>query len=138
MPDVELLDELPGKPYEGRRPPYKPRKDSEDLRVHAELLMKHPMKWARYPRQLTSWSGKRCADAIREGTITSFDPAHGFESASRDDICYVRYNPDAIDPYKVAYKEGYDAGRKEAIENFRSMIYNLRVEVADYEREARL
>lgn len=93
------------------------------------------MRWAKYPRVLTPRSAARLADAIKEGTISAYDPNYGFESAARNGICYVRYNPDAINPHKVAYKEGYDAGRKEAIEIFRSMIYNFRAEVASYEKE---
>lgn len=133
---VEWVDELPGRPYEAthRNPrPNKPQDRSKDLWDHAAELMANPMRWARYPRPLTWSSATRLSDAIREGTIAAYRPDAGFQSASREGVCYVRYNPEAKNPYNVAYGQGYADGRKDAMSDVGVALWSFRRMVAGIE-----
>jgi hypothetical protein len=137
MANAEWVDELPGKSYEElsqQRNHYRPRDQSKDLYEHAALLIGHPMRWAKYPRPLaTAYSARRMSDAIREGTLAAFDPKLGFQSASRDGVCYVRYNPEAIDPHKVAFREGYESGRRDAMREVAGAVWEFRQWVSSIE-----
>ena len=85
------------------------------------------MKWARYPRTLASHhSEKRMADAIREGTISAYAPERGFEAATRGGLCYIRFNPDAVGHAKVAFDEGYAAGRRDVLNEIHSAVWKVR------------
>lgn len=135
MTNVDWVDELPGEPYEKlspQRKPYASREQSQDLHDHADQLKRNPMRWAVYPRPLKSaGSATRTASAIREGTFAAYSPKLGFQAASRQGVCYVRYNPDAISPHKVSWSEGYEKGRKDAMNEVSTAIWDFREAVSN-------
>jgi hypothetical protein len=128
---VEFLDELPGKPFESRRGLYVPREQSRDLIEHAVILRQHPMRWARYPRPLTKLTAHRMAQAIRDGVIQAYRPDLGFEAASRQERCYVRYNPDRTTGSILTFQEGYAKGRREALAEVAAKIWDFRQSLRD-------
>lgn len=134
---IEFLDELPGDPYEQRLSRLRnnfPRKSSADLYEHAAALTANPMKWALYPRPLASAaSAQRMASAIRESTLAAYNPRNGFQAASREGRCYIRYNPDALDPNKQSYERGVTDGRKSAMEEVAAVVWDMRQGIAKIE-----
>lgn len=135
---TEFFDELPGDPYEKRTARLRnnyPRETSADLHAHARELMANPMKWSLYPRPLkkTTANAGRMASAIREKTVAAYDPSLGFQAASREGRCYIRYNPDAVDPHKEAYALGYADGRREAMAEVAVAVWDMRQTVAKIE-----
>lgn len=137
MPEMEWVDELPGEPYEKlspQRKSYRPREQSQDLHDHAIQLIRNPMRWAKYPRPLkTADSAQRTANAVREGTLAAYSPKLGFQVASRHGACYIRYNPDAMDPHKVAWNEGYEKGRKDAMSEVATALWDFRAVLSKIE-----
>lgn len=134
---VEWVDELPGKPYDDTHRgsvPNKPQERSRDLYEHAEALKGHPMRWAKYPRPLKgAYSARRTADAIREGTIGAYSRRAGFQACSREGECYIRYNPESVDPHEMSYWEGYRQGRKDAMADVHAALWDFRQTVTGIE-----
>lgn len=131
--DVEWVDELPGAPYDGtvRGRPNRVQQRSQDLYDHAAVLRANPMRWAKYPRSLsTKMSAGRTASFIREGNVAAYHPAAGFQVCSRGVNCFIRYNPDAEDPHKTAYAEGYVQGRQDAMSEVHGAIWDFRQAVS--------
>lgn len=133
MTNIEWVDELPGAPYDAtvRGRPNKIQNRSQDLYDHAAVLAANPMRWAKYPRPLASKvSAGRTASFIREGNIAAYHPSAGFQVCSRGADCYIRYNPDAEDPYRIAYGEGHTQGRKDAMTEVHSALWDFRQKIA--------
>ena len=93
-----------------RRGFYTPRGESKDLHEHAAELVKHPMRWSKYPRTITIRQAQSITNALQEGLIAAYSPDLGFEAARRGGDIYVRHNPDYIMPSRVAFYDGHRAG----------------------------
>lgn len=123
MTEIKWVAELPGKPVGQRRAKsYTPREGSADLFEHAAQLVRYPMRWAEYPREIKSprYAQKLC-NAVREGTISAYAPDLGFEAYYRSGKIYVRHNPEALSPTRVAFNEGVEFGRLKAFEEVRNL-----------------
>ncbi len=126
MTSYEFLDELPGKSYEASiKNKNTARADSQDLYDHAAVLIRNPMKWSKYPRQVASSSV--VYNNIRGGTCAAYDPELGFQVAIRKRVLYIRYNPEAVSPIRVAYQQGYDKGVFNTIKKFHPLVVALHV-----------
>lgn len=117
---MKWVEKPPGRPVGQRRAKnYTPREGSKDLFEHAEQLVRHPMRWAEYPREIKSprYAQKLC-NAVQEGTISAYSPALGFEACYRSVTgkIYVRHNPESVSPTRVAFDEGVAYGRLKALE----------------------
>lgn len=126
MTKIEWVDDLPGEVFRPPRKPYIPRAKSKDLHDHAAQLREHPMRWAKYPRDVTAAAAARTAQAIRDNTLAAYSPLDGFESCHRGGVCFIRYNPDRADPNKAAYREGYIQGLKDAMGQVHEALWNFR------------
>lgn len=135
MSRIEWVDELPGRPPEPRRGFYTPRGDSQDLHDHAAALVKHPMRWAKYPRKVSVRQAYSITNALQEGVIAAYSPQLGFEAVRRGADIYVRHNPECVSPSQLAFFDGYRAGVRRTIETIRTEITNLRTLMAKLERE---
>jgi hypothetical protein len=123
--EIKWVAELPGKPPQIRRPrSYTPREGSADLYEHAAALLENPMAWAEYPRELKSprYAQKLC-NALQEGTIAAYSPDLGFEAVYRSVTgkIYVRHNPEASSPTRVAFTQGVEHGRLKALEEVKKL-----------------
>lgn len=121
-----FVDELPGRPYEGRGPYTRTRGRNTDLFEHAEALRANPMRWSPHPRRLTAASAARIAQYIRDGCSQAYNPALGFEAVAREGVCYVRHNPDGAVTSRDSFRRGYEKGRREALGEVRAAVRDFR------------
>lgn len=120
MTEMKWVAELPGRPVGQRRAKsYTPRGGSADLFEHAAQLVRYPLRWAEYPRELKSprYAQKFC-NALQEGTVAAYSPDLGFEAVYRSATgkVYVRHNPEAVSPTRTAFNEGVAYGRLKVLE----------------------
>lgn len=136
MVEVEWIDELPGQPIQRPRGFYTPRGDSQDLHDHAAELIKHPMRWSRYPRDTTGRRARTIANALQEGSVAAYSPRLGFEAVCRGKDIYVRHNPDCVAPSARAFLDGYRKGVRDTVDRVRDDVTRLRELLAEIESVA--
>lgn len=119
-----FVDALPGKPFHRiKTPNRKPRAEAALLLEFAAALQKRPMTWAMWPREITTGTAVSTSSRVRDGFYRQLMPSHGFESAYREGVLYVRFNPErAIDGSVLAFRDGYAAGHKRALEDLGGII----------------
>jgi hypothetical protein len=133
--EMKWVAEIPGRPPDERRgKSYKPREGSKDLFDHAAQLVRYPMRWAEYPREFKSprYANSFC-NALRDGTISAYSPDLGFEARTRSGKIYVRHNPDAASPTRVAFMEGMEHGRLKALEEVKKLNSEYHKALVDIE-----
>lgn len=130
---MKWVKELPGRPLSLRRPKsYAPRGGSADLHEHAAQLVRYPMRWAQWPREIkSSRYAQKLVNAVQEGTIAAYTPDLGFEAAYREGTIYVRHNPDMFSPTRVAFNQGVEHGRMKALEDVKKLHTAYHQELTD-------
>jgi hypothetical protein len=132
---MQWVEELPGRPPRERKQLYAPREETKDLHEHAAVLLKHPMRWAKYPRPLSERMARSVASRISEGGLAAYHPDKGFEAVRRGVDIYVRHNPDCADLLTLSYFKGYRAGVRDAVDKVRAGVWELRAVIAKIEKE---
>ncbi|MCZ2111311.1 MAG: hypothetical protein LC118_17370 [Dehalococcoidia bacterium] len=124
MTEFAFVDELPGRPFQAVRSPWRrPRPEAKLLLEFAAALRDRPMTWAMWPREITTATATATTARVRDGFYRQLMPTHGFESVYREGVLYVRFNPErAIDGSVLAFRDGFAAGHKRALDDLGGII----------------